>query len=287
MYLALKESIPHGTKDYPYDQCFIHNIHHAFQFPVHWHDELEVIYIKKGFLDITINEQLYHASAGSVFFVNPRELHLMGSEDLGVAYYTLLFPLEFISFQSNDLLETSLLHPLRSGTLQFSHELIDKSHNAALAAILDKIIDINQTCGLSSQIKTRLLLLELLAALLNEPCFFKEGTHGKPTDFQRELLAFVREHYTEPLSLAVLADRFHLSEKYISRYFNEHFHISFIQYLNHQRLMHSKKLLETTEMPVTEVAMCSGFANVSYFIRIFKKAYGISPLKYRRATVAD
>ena len=48
MYPELKENRPHGTDNYPYTQYHMHNIFHAFQIPVHWHDELEVIYTKKG-----------------------------------------------------------------------------------------------------------------------------------------------------------------------------------------------------------------------------------------------
>ncbi len=105
MMIELKENIPHGTKEYPYDQYFIHNVRHPFQFPVHWHDELEIIYIRQGTLHVSIEGQDYLGHSGSIFMVNPRELHFMGSDDLSAAYYTLLFPLEFISFQTMDGLE--------------------------------------------------------------------------------------------------------------------------------------------------------------------------------------
>ncbi|MBO5146469.1 MAG: AraC family transcriptional regulator [Lachnospiraceae bacterium] len=282
MYLELKENIPHGTKECPYDQYFMHNAPHAFQIPVHWHDELEIIYIKQGTLKISIDEQLYNAVPGSVYFVNPKELHLMGTEDLNAAYYTLLFPLEFISFQSDDQLETTLLHPLRNGSLQFSHEIHDTSRNKKAAAILEQVIARHPCHNIARHLQIRCLLLQLLVMLLEDETFFRKVEHGTPTTFQRELLIFIQSHYSEPLSLAMLAKHFHLSEKYISRYFKEHFHISLIQYLNHQRLIQAKKLLETTELPVTEIALCCGFNNVSYFIRTFKKAYGMSPLRYRR-----
>ena len=55
MYLELKENIPHGTKAYPYTQYHIHKMNTSFQVPVHWHDELEIIYILKGVLKVSIN----------------------------------------------------------------------------------------------------------------------------------------------------------------------------------------------------------------------------------------
>ena len=80
--------------------------------------------------------------------------------------------------------------------------------------------------------------------------------------------------YTREISLNEFGAQFHLSEKYISRYFKEHFHITLSQYVNHLRLEHARQLLEESAASVTEVAMCSGYQNVSYFIRSFKKMYG-------------
>ena len=85
------------------------------------------------------------------------------------------------------------------------------------------------------------------------------------------------------LSLEELSVGFHLSEKYISRYFREHFHLSLTQYVNYLRLTHARHLLETTALAVTEVAMQCGFPNVSYFIRTFKNTFHVPPLQYRNS----
>ena len=54
-------------------------------------------------------------------------------------------------------------------------------------------------------------------------------------------------------------NQFHLSEKYISHYFKEHFHITLSQYINHLRLEHARKLLQETTFSITEIAMQSGY----------------------------
>ena len=284
MILELKENKPHGTKEYPYGQYFIQHMKQTFQFPVHWHDELEIIYIKQGALQITINGQDYQGTAGSIFLVNPRELHLMGSSDLSVAYYTLLFPLEFISFQSRDELETTLLQPLRSGQLIFEHEISDTTLKNKLCSILDEITAINRETSSMKQLKTRILLLQFLQQIVEYPSLIVPAS-GSKTDMQKELLVYIQQHYTDKITLQDLAKHFHLSEKYISRYFKEHFYLTFSDYVNHLRLTHAKKLLETTELSVTEIALCSGFPNVSYFIRTFKTCYEKPPLKYRKSTI--
>ncbi len=287
MILELKETRPHGTKEYPYDQCFIHNVRHNFQFPVHWHDEFEIIYIIKGSLKISIEDQDYTGKAGAVFLVNPRELHLMGSFDLSVAYYTLLFPLEFISFQSKDKLEQTLLQPLRSGRLLLANEIKDTVLLNKLGNLFDEMVLLNDEKSLCYQLKTRILLLTFLSRIMEQGLFTVPETAGSCTGRQKELLIYIQEHYMEDITLRTLADEFHLSEKYISRYFKEHFCLTFSHYLNHLRLTGAQRLLETTELSVTDIALRSGFSSVSYFIRMFKECYGVSPLKYRKSVYRE
>lgn len=284
MILELKENKSHGTKEYPYEQYYIKKVKHAFQFPVHWHDEVEIIYVRKGRLHVMINEQEYCGTDGSIFLVNPRELHLMGSDDLEVAYYTLLFPLEFISFQSMDDLESDLLQPLRSGQLLFMNEITGEELKKALGCLIEEIVAVNEREDSSKQLCTRIRLLQLLQKLVEHHAVILPAA-SSGTGIQREMLAYIQAHYTEKITLQQLGENFHLSEKYISRYFKEHFYLTFSSYVNHLRLSHAKKLLEGTELPITEVAFLSGFSGVSYFIRTFKESCGISPLKYRKSAV--
>lgn len=284
MIPELKENRPHGTKAYPYDQYFIHGAKHAFQIPVHWHDEFEIIYIKKGQLRVVINQQEYLGDPGSIFFVNPRELHLMGSSDLSVEYYTMLFPLEFISFQSIDDLESNLLQPLRSNQLLVANEVPNEELRKKLFPLLDEIAQINESNEYFKQLQTRMLLLQVLLELCLTPAMISASASGN-TDIQKEMLIYIQEHFTEKLSLQMMSERFHLSEKYLSRYFKEHFHLPFSNYVSHLRLTLAKQLLEATDLPITEVALRSGFPSVSYFIRSFNGTYGISPLKYRKERI--
>ena len=53
MNYMLRESKSHGTPEYPYSHYTISNLRHSFQMPVHWHDELEVIYVRQGPFSVT------------------------------------------------------------------------------------------------------------------------------------------------------------------------------------------------------------------------------------------
>jgi len=282
MYLELKENKPHGTKSFPYTQYHIWKASTAFQFPVHWHKELEIIYIKEGSLTIYISGQSIEGKAGEIFFVNSGELHFMSSEDGNVSYYTLLFPLSFLSFQSEDDLEEELLKPLRNGTKRFPICLSGQEQRKKIAEILDKLIEYNgQEPQWRKQIGTRIYLLEILDLLWQWDEFLQrvESTQGT---LQREMLSYIQQHYTEKITLGDLAKQFHMSEKYLSRYFKQNFGLNFKQYLLHLRMMQAKHMLETSTCSVLEVALNAGFPSVNYFIRTFKELYGITPLQYRK-----
>ena len=125
MYFELKENKPHGTEDDPFSTYHIKNEGRSFQIPVHWHDELEIIYVKSGFLTVSISGENYIGTPGDAFVVSPDNLHFMGSQAGEVDYFTFLFPLEYISFCTDDMLDDKLLTPLKNGHLMIRPRIKD------------------------------------------------------------------------------------------------------------------------------------------------------------------
>ena len=66
------------------------------------------------------------------------------------------------------------------------------------------------------------------------------------------------------------------------KFFKCHMGTGFIDYLNDYRLVMAERLLRSSDNSVLEIAVQSGFDNLSYFNRIFKRKYGTSPGKYRK-----
>ena len=301
MYFELKENRPHGTAENPFSQYHIRNVNHAFQIPVHWHDELEIIYVKNGKLQVNISGENYIGNPKDAFVVSPGSLHFMGSSTGDADYYTFLFPLEYISFQTDDLMEKTIMSPLKLGRFMIKPQIDDAAADICkrLISINEQISDINQrnpeggenhrynqpddivAANLNAQFKTKITLIRFFQKMWNNGLIVENNANGFNTT-EKEMITYIRQNYTREISLREFGAQFHLSEKYISRYFKEHFHITLSQYINHLRLEHAKQLLQESTLPVTEVALQSGYQNVSYFIRCFKKMYGVSPLKYRK-----
>ena len=248
MYFELKENKPHGTKDDPFSTYHIKNGGRSFQIPVHWHDELEIIYVKSGFLTVS----------------------------------TFLFPLEYISFCVNDMLDDKLLKPLKNGHLMIGPRIKDTAKELC-EQLVETYMAKNKKIEseITAQIKTKRILLQFILEMWEKGFVIENDKSGRNT-VEKEIISYVQQNFKEKISLKEFGEQFHLSEKYISRYFKEHFHITLSQYITHLRLEYAKQLLQDTDTPVTEIAMQSGYQNVSYFIRSFKKAYGVSPLKYKK-----
>ena len=283
MYFELKENKPHGTKDDPFSTYHIENRGQSFQIPVHWHDELEIIYVKSGFLTVNISGENYIGKPGDAFVVSPGNLHFMGSQTGTVDYFTFLFPLKYIAFRSDDMLDDKLIEPLNSGHLMISPEIKDtvKEQCEQLARVYAAEIDKSES-KITSQIRKKIILLQFIHELWKKGFIVENDTTGRNT-VEKEMVSYIQQNYMGKILLREFGEQFHLSEKYISRYFKEHFHITLLQYVTYLRLEHAKQMLQETDISVTEVAMQSGYQNISYFIRSFKKTYGVSPLKYRKS----
>ncbi|TBL80452.1 helix-turn-helix domain-containing protein [Paenibacillus thalictri] len=100
----------------------------------------------------------------------------------------------------------------------------------------------------------------------------------------QDILEFIDARYSDMgLCLAMLADRFSVSETYLSKYFKESTGINFSDYLENLRITQSKTLLLETHRPVGEIAAEVGYGSANTFGRAFKRVVGLSAMAFREA----
>ncbi|MGD0649962.1 MAG: helix-turn-helix domain-containing protein [Verrucomicrobiia bacterium] len=98
-----------------------------------------------------------------------------------------------------------------------------------------------------------------------------------------EAKEWMRAHLGEPLTLRAMAQRLHLNPCHFCRLFRKNTGLRFTEYVCRVRMEHAKRLLLRRSARIVDVAMNSGFGDVSYFNRMFKKCVGVTPTEYRRA----
>ncbi|WP_052350671.1 AraC family transcriptional regulator [Paenibacillus gorillae] len=100
-------------------------------------------------------------------------------------------------------------------------------------------------------------------------------------DLASQLIRYMQEYYAEPLTRESLAQTFHYSVPYLSKHFRRKTGTSIIDYLIQIRMNQAETLLQQTGLSLQEIAASVGYADVSYFIRMFKKHTGVTPKQYK------
>ena len=87
--------------------------------------------------------------------------------------------------------------------------------------------------------------------------------------------------FGEEITIKQAAELCFYSESHFMKYFKQYAGMPFIQYLNDYRLTRAGEFLQNTEESVTQIALKCGFENLSYFNRLFRRKFGVTPGQYR------
>jgi ligand-binding sensor protein/AraC-like DNA-binding protein len=96
---------------------------------------------------------------------------------------------------------------------------------------------------------------------------------------------YIDQHYKEKIRLTEMANLCNISSSYFSKLFKKENGIGFNAFINEIKLDKSIKLLENKDLPIINLSLELGYEDCSYFIRLFKKKYGVTPANYRKSTL--
>lgn len=105
----------------------------------------------------------------------------------------------------------------------------------------------------------------------------------KKSDPVNVVKQYVREHIQEEIYVADIARQVFLNERYLMRAFKNATGMSILKYITNERIWLAKELLANSDYSIRQVANAVGYANYSYFIRMFRQNTGITPKAYRIA----
>jgi len=131
---------------------------------------------------------------------------------------------------------------------------------------------------LSKGILTRSEIIARIEAALAR----RRALGSGPQQLVRRATIFIEEHHAEPITRDDIAQHVAMSPDYLTDCFHREMGITPIVYLNRCRIREAKKLLDTTDQSVTEIALRVGYSEVSHFTRVFHREVGVSPRAYRR-----
>jgi AraC-like DNA-binding protein len=105
---------------------------------------------------------------------------------------------------------------------------------------------------------------------------------GQPIHTWMAVKTYIAEHYQDPINRGDVARELELSPGYISTLFTRFDSQSFSESLRSLRLDHAEQMLRTTDDPLERIAEACGFANSRSLLKVFQKAFGMPPGRYRR-----
>lgn len=288
MDAARREKREHGSASFPFqiypaldgseaqDSDFI---------PYHWHPEIEIITVEAGHVSVTIADHVYEGEPGDVFFAAGEELHEIRAAGYENEFRSFVFAADFLEFTRADQAQSELLQPLAEGRLRMNTCMrCGEAGQAEISGLLAQIVRACNAKAPGYQLMVKAALLGVIAVCAENGRLLPWARPS--SDYKagqlKEIVAYLGEHFAEPLRLAEVAAHFGLSPQYFCTYFKDNFGKTLTQHINSLRIEQAARLLRETDLPVMEIGFNVGFDNFSYFIKRFRGVYGASPSTYRK-----
>ena len=93
---------------------------------------------------------------------------------------------------------------------------------------------------------------------------------------------YIQYSYKTQITPKNLAERFFVNQSYLSRHFRMNMGVTLTDYINKTRLENSKMLIKSSDLPISVVALNVGYIDPNYFVKLFKKQFGMTPTEYRK-----
>lgn len=257
--------------------------------PWHWHEEVELSYIVRGSLKVTISGQNFIFGEKEGFYINSNILHTMEPADPkeGVFWHSHLFHPTLLGSHYRSVFDTKYIAPvLKNKNCELLSFRKDTPNRQTILELLRQLALVQEEAY--HEFKTRNLLSDIWLLLIKELQDPKNTAKPiNPVNQERiqTMLTFIHGHFSEKLTLDHIAEAAAISKRECLRCFQACIQKSPIEYLTDYRLQAAENLLRTTGTPITDIALQTGFTDSAYFAKIFREKRGFSPTQYRKSTM--
>jgi AraC-like DNA-binding protein len=253
------------------------------EYPIHFHEDLEVVYLLSGEIILRNGYYAYTMRAGEVFIFNDREIHSFYKTDkpnvamvvqIDPGYFSRTYPELKNSFFVTDMddPETQEMEALKgilshiameslSGDSGCAERMIEYTHNL-LNLFMEEFQYFSMERGRFVNV-SRNKTNQILAGRMNR------------------IQDYLYDHYSKRLTLREIADKEHLSVYYLSHVIKAATGLSFTEFLNFIRVEESEKYLLGTDMKIADISEAVGFSALRYYVKYFTKWFGMHPGEYR------
>jgi len=248
-----------------------------FWFPLHWHEQIEIVYVLKGSLKAQVNGKIWDAVEGDIFVLDTGLIH--GFTDPSPTSTVRIFHI------GRDVFDDPLEAVFAIGP-RIRQDDPAYSRFKDLLMILTEEYQAKKP-GYRFIIKAK--LFEIATLILRdmekngELPVMKNINERHHTQYLERVFSFIYSHYDDPeLKLDDAARDVGLSKYYLSRFLKMRTGLGFHEHLARARLGKAKQLIAQSDMAILDIAYRCGFQSLATFNRSFKDYTGTNPSAYRK-----
>jgi AraC-like DNA-binding protein len=256
------------------------------EYPIHWHDSIEILFVLKGTIDLKMETETYNVEEREIEIINSNEVHSLKSKDKDNRVLIFNIDPNFfekyykdakdVFFYTNSSIEgiqeDENYYILRKYLAMLLCEIVQK-HDAYEDIVEEKLLDM------------------MFHLLNNFHYLFYEEESLREDEVQLEryhrIVKYISNNYMNKVSLQDIAKKEFLSSQYLSYKIKSTFGRSFNDFLNLIRVEESTKLLLDTDKTISEISEEVGFSHVRYYNKHFKTNYKLTPMQYRKKYKMD
>lgn len=245
---------------------------------IHYHSAVEIMRVLDGTVSVLFNDVYRECKKGDIVFFPPSVMHGVQALDEKAAIKGVTFEHSVLGrldeSRTNEELLRSVAH------LQQIVSEGDKGYKE-LSECLNDFDKAYGDYSLAGKLKMKGALLGMMGAIV-ENFGLEELKHDKNSIRLTPALDYVREHYSEKISVSELSEIVHVCDDRVIRLFKEVTGRTPVEYIMSLRIEKALKLLSSTDKSIAEIADESGFGSDTYMTRTFRQRLNLTPGEYRR-----
>jgi len=271
------------TERYPFR--LVVNTLEDFQYPLHWHNAVELVYNTKGICSLFTDGIEYCLDEGDLLLIPSGEIHEIASCTKGGKRYFIQFNISSLDGFGgiNDI------KPFMEKVIKISAGEDTALHNSVENCV-NQLISEYEKREYAYALSLNARVFDLLV-IISRSLAAKSGLSGDTAKGRIMMglsqidraFEYIEKNYPSEITLKDVADAVGFSEYYFSRLFKEYTGQNFHSHLNTFRVRQAEKLLRNSDLPISDIALESGFNSLVTFNRIFRKIKGCPPTFYRKA----
>ena len=269
-YINFKENVPVEVE-----------LVNIMEYPIHWHKHLEILFVLKGTINVTIESETYEVEEREIEIINTEEAHRIYSDDEENKVLMFHIDLKFFEQFYEDI--KNMFFYVNSSDVGVQNEEKYEIIRNYLAIVLCETVQ--KQDDYDEMIEET--LIELLYHLINNFHYLmyeKEELKDNEEQLERyhRIVKYIYHNYNNKISLQDIAQKEFLSTHYLSHEIKSTMGLSFKEFVNLTRVEESIKLLLDTDMTISDISEEVGFSHSRYYNKHFKKHYKLTPKQYRK-----